>query len=66
MNTTNVSRKVNYDGDKQHLQNDLDKCVKGLKNGRYYYILGNVNAYIMDTGIWIVTIKWEKLFQVLL
>ena len=27
-NDTNVLRKVNIDGDKQHLQNDLDKLVK--------------------------------------
>ena len=40
-----VFRKVNTDGNKQHLQNDVDKLV-GLENGRCYSILGNVNAYI--------------------
>ena len=43
-------RKVNIDGDKQHLQNDQDKLVNGLKNGKYYSILGNINAYIQDIG----------------
>ena len=46
-------RRVNDDGDKQHLQNGLDILVNGLKNGRCYSILGNVNAYIQDMGIWI-------------
>ena len=41
-------RKVNNDGDKQHLQNDLDKLVKCLNNGRCHSILGNVNAYTQD------------------
>ena len=39
---TKVFRKVNPDGDKQHLQNDLNKLVNGLK----IFILGNVHAYI--------------------
>ena len=35
---TKVFRKVNTDGDKQHLQNNLDKLVKwSLKNGRCYF-----------------------------
>ena len=38
---TNMFRKVNNGGDKQHLQ-----------NGRCYSILGNVNAYIQDAGTW--------------
>ena len=51
---TKVFRKVNTNGDKQHLQNNLDKLVKwSAKNGRCYSILGNVNAYIQDTGTWI-------------
>ena len=45
-------RKVNDGGDKQHLQNDLYKLLNGLKNGRCYSLLGNVNAYIQDTGTW--------------
>ena len=31
---TKVFRKVNNDGHKQYLQNDLDKLFKGLTNGR--------------------------------
>ena len=50
---TKVFRKVNTGGDKQYLQNYLDKLVKWPKNGRCYSILGNVNAYIQDTGTWI-------------
>ena len=45
---TKVFRKVNTDGDKQHLQNDLDKLVKWSEI--FYSILGNVNAYIHNTG----------------
>ena len=30
---TKVFRKVNIDGDKQHLQNYLHKLLNGLKNG---------------------------------
>ena len=55
-------RKVNTGGDKQHLQNDLDKLVKWSKNGRCYSILGNVNAYIQDTGTWTSVSKWEIVF----
>ena len=44
---TKVFRRFNNDGDK-HLQNDLDKLVK-WRNGSCS-ILGNVNAYIQDTG----------------
>ena len=46
----NVFRKVNNDGDKQHLQNYLDKLVKWSENSRCYSSLGNVNAYIQDKG----------------
>ena len=46
---TKVFRKVNNDGDKQHLQNDLYKLAKWSENGRCSSILGNVNAYIHDT-----------------
>ena len=45
-------RKVNNDGDKQHLQNDLDNLVKRSKKWQVYKILGNVTAYILDTGTW--------------
>ena len=40
---TKLFRKVNTDGDKQHLQNDLD-------SEKWQTILGNVNAYIQDMG----------------
>ena len=43
-------RNINTDGDKQYLQNDLDKLVKWSKIGRCYSVLGNVNAYTQDTG----------------
>ena len=41
-------RKVNTDGDKQHLQNDLDRLVKWYD--KWQMLLGNVNAYIQDMG----------------
>ena len=50
---TKVFREVKSDGDKQHLQNDLDKLVKWSENDRCYLILENVNAYVQDTGTWI-------------
>ena len=40
---TKLFRKVNTDGDKQHLQNDLDRLVKWSE--KWQIILGNVNAY---------------------
>ena len=44
-------RKVNNYGNKQHLQNDIDKLVKwSKKNGRCYSIVETVNAYIQDNG----------------
>ena len=42
---TKLFRKVKEIGDKQKLQDDIDKLVKCLKNGRWYSILGNVNVY---------------------
>ena len=47
---TKLFRKVNTDGDKQHLQNDLDRLVKWSEKCRCCSILGNVNAYIQDIG----------------
>ena len=61
-NDIKVFRKVNNDGDIQHLQNDLDKLVKWSKNYRCYRILGNVNAYLQDKGTLMLTINWEILF----
>ena len=41
---------INTDGDKQHLQNDLDRLVKWSEKWQCCSILGNVNAYIQDMG----------------
>ena len=49
---TKVFKKVNTDGDKKKLQNDLDRLVKWSENGRCCSILENVNAYIQDMGTW--------------
>ena len=43
-------RKVNTGGDKQHLQNDLDRLVKWSEKWQMLFNLGNVNAYIQDMG----------------
>ena len=45
-----VFTRVNNDGDKQHLQNDLDKLVKWYEKWQMLLNFGNVNAYILDTG----------------
>ena len=47
---TKMFRKFSNHGDKQHLQNDIDKLIKWSKNGRCYSILGNVNANSHKTG----------------
>ena len=49
---TKVFRKVNTDGDKQYLQNDLDRLVKWSEKWQICSILGNVNAYIQDMENW--------------
>ena len=41
---TKLFRKVKEIGDKQKLQDDIDKLVKWSENGRCYSILGNVNV----------------------
>ena len=38
---TKVFRKVNTDGDKQHLQNDLDKIVKWFEKWQMLFNFGN-------------------------
>ena len=48
-----VFTRVNNDGDKQHLQNDLDKLVKWYEKWQMLFNFGNVNAYIPDAGTWI-------------
>ena len=47
---TKVFRRVNNDGGKQHLQNDLDKLVKWSEKWQLFAILENVNANIQELG----------------
>ena len=42
---TKLFRKTKEIGDKQNLQEDIDKLVRWSENGRCYSILGNVNVY---------------------
>ena len=42
---TKLFRKTKEIGDKQNLQDYIDKLVKWSENGRCYSILGNVNVY---------------------
>ena len=42
---TKLFRKTKEIGDKQKLQDDIDKIVRWSENGRCYSILGNVNVY---------------------
>ena len=42
---TKLFRKTKEIGDKQKLQDDIDKLVRWSENGRCYSILGNVNVY---------------------
>ena len=48
---TKLFRKVKEIGDKQNLQDDIDKLVKWSENGRCYSILGNVNVYTQGREI---------------
>ena len=62
---TKVFRKVNTDGDKQHLQNDLDKLVKWSE--KWQMLLNFVKCKCLNTGHGnLYTIKREILFWVLL
>ena len=45
---TKVFRKVNTDGDKQHLQNNLDRLVKW----QMLFNFGKCKCYIQDMGTW--------------
>ena len=47
---TKLFRKVKENGDKQNLQEDIDKLVKWSENGRCFSILGNVNDDCLHTG----------------
>ena len=42
---TKLFRKPKEIGDKQKLQDDIDKLVRWSENGRCYSMLGNVNVY---------------------
>ena len=42
---TKLFRKTKEIGDKQKLQDDIDKLVRWSENGRCYSIFGNVNVY---------------------
>ena len=42
---TKLFTKTKKIGDKQNLQDDIDKLVKWSENGRCYSILGNANVY---------------------
>ena len=48
---TKVFRKVNNDGDKQLLQNDLDKLVKWSEKWQMLFNYGKCK-YMHDTGTW--------------
>ena len=45
MDDTKVFRKVNNDGDKQHLQNDLDKFVKWSEKWQMLFNFGKCRPY---------------------
>ena len=49
---TKMFRKTKEIGDKQNLQDDINKLVlSSLKNGGFYSILGNVNVYTQGLEI---------------
>ena len=60
---TNVFRKANNDGDKQHLQNDLDKLVKWPEKWQMLLNFGKYKCLHTGHG---KSIKWDILFLVLL
>ena len=47
---TKVLRKVNYDGNKQHLQHDLDKLVKWSEKWQMLFNFGKYKC--QDMGTW--------------
>ena len=52
---TKLFRKTNEIGDKQKLQDDIDKLVRWSEK---WQMLGNVNVYTQD----LETLAWEELF----
>ena len=61
-NDTKLFGKTKEIGNKQKLQDDIDKLVRWSENGRCYSILGNVNAFTQGLEILARTMKWEELF----
>ena len=59
---TKLFTKTKEIGDKQQLQNTLINWSGGVKNGRCYSILGNVNVFTQGLEILAQTMKWEALF----
>ena len=59
---TQVFRRVNNDGDKQHLQNDLDKLVEWSEKWQMLLNFGQCKCLHTGHGN---LIKWDILFQVL-
>ena len=56
---TKVLRRVNNDGDKQHLQNDLDRLVKRSEKWHILFNLGKCKCLHTGHGnLW----EWEILF----
>ena len=45
---TKLFRKIKGNGDRQQLQDDIDKLIKWSEIGRCYSIFKNVNAYTQD------------------
>ena len=62
---TKLFRKVNTDGDKQHLQNDLDRLVKWSKKWQMFNF-EKCKCLHIGHGNLDVNYKWEILFWVLL
>ena len=52
---TKVFRKVNNDGDKQHLQNYLDKLVKSSENMHMFFNFGDtvLSATVKEKDLWV-------------
>ena len=64
---TKLFRKVNTDGDKHHLQNDLDRLVKCSEKWQILFNVGKCKCLHTGHGNLDVNyIIWDKLFWVLL
>ena len=49
-------------GDKQKIQDDIDKLVKWSEKWQMLFNFGNVNVYTQGREILALLMKWEKLF----